>query len=190
MGHYKDRIYAWDVVNEAFNEDGTLRSSPFFTELGSGYIETAFRTARATKSGAKLYINDYNIEGVNAKSDALYAIAKDLRKKGLLDGVGFQSHFVVGGVPSTIKQNFQRFADLGLDVAVTELDIRGTTPLDAYAIKQHAQDWATTVSACTSVGKHCVGVTAWGITDAYSWIPGVFTGYGYGLLWDGECIIS
>lgn len=63
MTQFRGRIYAWDVVNEAFNEDGTFRASPFYNSLGEGYIETAFKTARGIKEGSKLYINDYNIEG-------------------------------------------------------------------------------------------------------------------------------
>jgi endo-1,4-beta-xylanase len=65
MTQFRGRIYAWDVVNEAFNEDGTFRASPFYNSLGEGYIETAFRTARGIKEGSKLYINDYNIEGTH-----------------------------------------------------------------------------------------------------------------------------
>jgi GH35 family endo-1,4-beta-xylanase len=68
--------------------------------------------------------NDYNTEGINAKSDALYKIAKALKKKKLIDGIGFQSHFIIGEVPTTLQANLQRFADLGLEVAITELDIR------------------------------------------------------------------
>jgi endo-1,4-beta-xylanase len=68
--------------------------------------------------------NDYNTEGINAKSDALYKIAKTLKKKKLIDGIGFQSHFIIGEVPTTLQANLQRFADLGLEVALTELDIR------------------------------------------------------------------
>jgi endo-1,4-beta-xylanase len=68
--------------------------------------------------------NDYNIEGVNAKSDALYKVVKALKKKNLIDGVGFQSHFIVGTVPTTLQANLQRFADLGIEVALTEVDIR------------------------------------------------------------------
>jgi endo-1,4-beta-xylanase len=55
MTQFRTRIYAWDVVNEAFNEDGTFRSSPFFDNFGSGFIETAFTTARSVKDSAKLY---------------------------------------------------------------------------------------------------------------------------------------
>jgi endo-1,4-beta-xylanase len=124
MTQFRGRIYAWDVVNEALNDDGTYRSSPFHDSLGDGFIETAFKTARSVGDSAKLYYNDYNTEGINAKSDALYAIAKKLKKKKLIDGIGFQSHFIVGEVPTTLQANLQRFADLGLEVALTEIDIR------------------------------------------------------------------
>jgi endo-1,4-beta-xylanase len=84
-----------------------------------------FRTHFARDAGADADVqNDYNTEGINAKSDALYKIAKALKKKKLIDGIGFQSHFIIGEVPTTLQANLQRFADLGLEVALTELDIR------------------------------------------------------------------
>lgn len=83
--------------------------------------------------------------------------------------------------------HFPRFAcSRPPQVAITELDIRGPTPLNSTQIAQHARDFASVTRACVAVSR-CVGITTWGITDAYSWIPGVFAGEGYGLLWDGAC---
>jgi endo-1,4-beta-xylanase len=112
-------------------------------------------------------------------------LVKTLRKKKLIDGVGFQSHFVVGTVPTDLQANLQRFADLGLDVALTELDIRAPTPITQAVINQHAKDFAYVVAACKAVSR-CVGITTWGVTDRYSWIPGVFKGEDYGLLYDDK----
>jgi endo-1,4-beta-xylanase len=183
-GHYAGHLYAWDAVNEPFNEDGTRRASVFQTTIGDGYIATALRAARAADPAAKLYINDFNTDGVNAKSTAMFNLAQSLKQQGVpLDGVGIQGHLILGQVPSSLQQNIQRFADLGLDVAITELDIRMTLPATAAMLTQQAANYATVVNACLAVTR-CVGVTTWGVGDADSWIPGVFSGQGAAMLFD------
>ncbi|KIQ66778.1 glycoside hydrolase [Kitasatospora griseola] len=182
--HYKGQVYSWDVVNEPFNEDGSLRTSAFYNAMGSGYIADALRTARAADPNAKLYLNDYNIEGVNAKSDAMYQLVSSLKSQGVpIDGVGLESHFIVGQVPSTMKANIQRFAALGLDVAVTELDDRMQVPASAANLAQQATDYATVIANCLAVSG-CVGISQWGVGDADSWIPGAFGGYGAATMYD------
>ncbi|MBQ0912718.1 endo-1,4-beta-xylanase [Streptomyces sp. RM99] len=177
MGRYKGQIHSWDVVNEAFQDgdSGARRSSPFQDKLGDGYIEEAFRTARAADPAAKLCYNDYNTDGVNAKSTAVYTMVKDFKARGVpIDCVGFQGHFNSNSpVPADLRANLQRFADLGVDVQITELDIEGsgTAQADAYA---------RVVDACLAVDR-CTGITVWGVTDKYSWRSG-----GTPLLFDGN----
>jgi len=184
VGRYAGDIARWDVVNEPFNEDGSLRDTVFLREIGPSYIEEALRTAHAADPDAKLYINDYNVEGLGAKSDALYNLARDLLDRGVpLHGVGLQSHLIVGMVPGTMAQNIQRFVDLGLEVAVTELDVRIPLPADEDELAQQAADYAAVAQACLSVDG-CVGVTVWGVSNCCSWIPDVFPGYGNAHLWD------
>lgn len=165
MTHYKGEIYAWDVVNEAFQDgtSGARRNSVFQDKIGDGYIETAFRTARSADPAAKLCYNDYNIDGQNAKSNAVYAMVKDFKSRGVpIDCVGFQSHFNSGNpVPSDLQVNLQRFADLGVDVQITELDIAGSGT-------SQASDYTKVVNACLAVSR-CTGITVWGVTDKYSW---------------------
>ncbi|MCL8014438.1 endo-1,4-beta-xylanase [Streptomyces sp. AS02] len=181
VGRYKGRIYAWDVVNEAFNEDGSMRGSLWQDKLGTGHIANALRWAHAADPSAKLYINDYNIEADNAKSDALYNLAKQLLAQGVpLHGIGFQSHFVVGGLPSSMKANLKRFSDLGLEVSVTELDVRIPLPASSAELAQQSTDYKTASENCLGVPR-CAGVTVWGLTDKYSWVPGTFSGYGAAL---------
>ncbi|MFF7792007.1 endo-1,4-beta-xylanase [Streptomyces sp. NPDC007991] len=178
VGRYKGRLAAWDVVNEPFNEDGTYRSTLFHDTLGQDYIAQALTWARAADPGAKLYINDYNVEGVNAKSTALYDLVKSLKERGVpIDGVGLQAHLIVGQVPSTLRQNIQRFADLGVDVAITELDIRMQLPATQAKLTQQAADYKAVMNACVAVAR-CTGVTVWGFTDSDSWIPDTFPGQG------------
>ncbi|MDQ0772453.1 endo-1,4-beta-xylanase [Streptomyces aurantiacus] len=177
MQHYKGKIHSWDVVNEAFQDgnSGARRSSPFQDKLGDGHIEEAFRTARSVDSAAKLCYNDYNTDGVNAKSNAVYNMVKDFKARGVpIDCVGFQSHFNPNSpVPGDYRANLQRFADLGVDVQITELDIEGSG-------SAQAANYSTVVNACLAVSR-CTGITVWGVTDKYSWRAS-----GTPLLFDGN----
>jgi endo-1,4-beta-xylanase len=179
MDRYEGDMYAWDVVNEPLNEDGTLRNSFWLQRLGESYIADAFRAARAADPTAKLYINDFNTDGLGAKSDGMFRLVSSLLDQGVpIDGVGFQGHLAVQfGFPSQMQQNLQRFADLGLDVAVTELDVRMQLPSDASKVSTQNTYYRNVVNACLGVTR-CVGVTFWGYSDKYSWIPSAFPGQG------------
>jgi endo-1,4-beta-xylanase len=187
VNHYKGKLYAWDVVNEPFNEDGSFRQDAFTAAFGgSGYIADALRTARAADPTAKLYLNDFNIEGTGTKSNAMFTLVQSLISQGVpIDGVGFESHFILGQVPSTMQANMARFAALGLDVAVTELDDRITLPASSANLTQQASDYSAVVKDCLAVTR-CVGVTQWGVGDADSWIPGAFSGQGAATMWDNN----
>ncbi|WP_042405498.1 endo-1,4-beta-xylanase [Streptacidiphilus carbonis] len=186
VNHYKGHIYAWDVVNEPFNGDGSYVNDAFYRAMGSGYFAEALRTAHAADPSAKLYINDYSIEGENAKSNAMYNLAKSLLAQGVpLGGIGFESHFIVGQVPSDFQANMQRFAALGLDVAVTELDDRIQLPASGANLQQQATDYANVVKDCLGVSR-CVGVSQWGVDDGNSWIPGTFPGWGAATMYDAN----
>ncbi|WP_377271430.1 endo-1,4-beta-xylanase [Peterkaempfera sp. SMS 1(5)a] len=186
--HYKGKIYAWDVVNEPFDDSGNYRTDVFYNAMGGGvaYIADALKTARAADPAAKLYVNDYNIEGTGSKSDAMYNLVKSLKAQGApIDGVGFESHFIVGQVPSSLKANMQRFADLGVDVAITELDVRMPTPATTANLNQQATDYANVVNTCLAITR-CVGVTAWDLDDGHSWVPSTFSGQGAATLYDAS----
>ena len=186
--HFRGRVSHWDVVNEALNEDGSRRPNPFQDKIGDTYIAEAFRSARAADPVAKLYINDYNVEGKNAKSDSLYALVKSLKQQGVpIDGVGFQGHFALGGVPADLQQNLHRFADHGVDVAITELDVRVPTPRSSAKDAAQAQDYFAVTNACLAVPR-CVGITTWDYSDRYSWIPEFFPGFGAALPWDENLV--
>lgn len=124
VGRYKGRIDGWDVVNEALNEDGTLRNSPFLKVLGPDYITEAFRLAQQADPSVELYYNDYNIEQP-AKRKGTLEIIKRIQDAGVrIDGVGIQGHWSITGVPlEDIEQSILDYSALGLKVAFTELDI-------------------------------------------------------------------
>jgi len=193
-GRYHGDAYCWDVVNEAFNDDGTLRTSFWYNSPGFGYaangtryIEEAFRRAAAADPGAKLIYNDYSTETVNAKSDAVYAMAQDFLSRGVpLHGIGFQMH--ISGINyASLRTNLKRFNDLGLDLHITEMDVR--IPIDTNGVSTTAD-----LDAQAEIYWNVVGVAlgqsrlktlqTWGFTDKDSWIPGFFPGYGNALPFD------
>lgn len=171
---------------EPFNDDGTWRSDVFYNTLGTSFVQIALNAARQADPTAKLYINDYNIEYPGAKSTAMQNLVKSLKSANVpLDGVGLQSHFIVGETPSasSLEQNMNAFTALGVEVAVTELDIRMTLPSTPALLAQQKTDYTTVISACQAV-KGCVGVTVWDWTDKYSWVPSTFSGQGAACPWD------
>ncbi|CAL1716981.1 unnamed protein product [Somion occarium] len=181
VGHFK---VAWDVVNEIFNDDGTIRQDVFSQTTGMDFIATAFRAARAADPNAKLYANDFNIEGPGVKATAYQNLIRTLKSQGVpIDGIGMQSHFIVGELPANIKQNIQDFVNLGVEVAITELDVRMTLPATAALLAQQEKDYQTVIQACNEV-PGCIGVTLWDFTDKFSWVPGTFAGQGAACPWD------
>jgi endo-1,4-beta-xylanase len=159
--HYRGQIYAWDVVNEAFADGGSGgRRDSNLQRTGNDWIEAAFRAARAADPNAKLCYNDYNTDGINAKSTGIYNMVRDFKSRGVpIDCVGMQSHLGTG-IDSTYQANLQRFADLGVDVQITELDVmQGGNQANIYA---------TVTKACLAVSR-CTGITVWGVRDCDSW---------------------
>jgi endo-1,4-beta-xylanase len=183
-GRYRGAVYAWDVVNEPFANDGGWRKSMWYEAMGPDYVAIALRAARAADPHAKLYINDYGVEKDGPKMRALHDLVASLKRDGVpIDGVGLQSHFVVSSAPANLPAVMADFAALGVDVAVTELDLRIRLPADVKSLAAQAADYASVVRACR-LTERCVGVTTWGITDDRSWIPSFFSGYGAALPFD------
>jgi GH35 family endo-1,4-beta-xylanase len=177
--HYRGRVRAWDVVNEAVATDGSaLRDTVFRQKLGDQYIADAFRLARQADSQALLFYNDYGGEGLNQKADRIYDLVQGLRAQGVpIDGVGLQMHISATNPPSnaSIAANMSRLASLGLLVNISEMDVRirdlpGTLParLDVQKSVYHS-----IVGVCVAEPR-CDGVTFWGFTDAHSWIDAQF----------------
>lgn len=185
--HWGDRCHSWDVVNEALATNGSFSSNIWYDTIGSEYFFSAFKFAQEavekTGKDIKLYYNDYGIEAPGPKTTAAYKLVKELQSRGIqIDGAGLESHFIVGKTPSKEDQvaAMQGFLDLGLNVAVTELDVRFEEEpyyTDAGQAQQ-AQAYYDTVAACVEAGRGCIGVTVWDFDDKYSWVPSAFEGQG------------
>ncbi|MEV0274384.1 non-reducing end alpha-L-arabinofuranosidase family hydrolase [Hamadaea sp. NPDC050747] len=160
MAHYKGKLAAWDVVNEAFNEDGSRRQSNL-QGTGNDWIEVAFRTARAADPSVKLCYNDYNIENWSyGKTQGVYRMIQDFKSRGVpIDCVGLQTHFTGGSsLPSNFQTTLSSFAALGVDVALTEVDVTNAS----------TSQYAGLTQACMNVSR-CIGITVWGVRDSDSW---------------------
>jgi endo-1,4-beta-xylanase len=185
MRHYAGKVFAWDVVNESFLADGSVETSVWYDSPGIGlkgqgtaYIERAFRWAREADPKALLFYNDYDTEGVNAKSDAVYRMVRDFRARGVpIDGVGIQAHIMNLDTKDieSFAANLKRLAALGVQIHVTEMDVglqvdaqgRLQNPED---LKRQADIYRLIAEACFREPR-CTAFQTWGFTDKYSWIP-------------------
>ncbi len=197
MKHYAGQVFAWDVVNEGLNENGRVRKSPWFNQPGIGladkdtaYIEQVFRWAREADPQALLFFNEAEAGGLGLKSDAVYAMVKDFKHRGVpIDGVGLQMHIPDLQVDAAgVAANIARLTALGLQVHITELDV--SLPMNASgAAKQEdllrqADVYRAIVRACLQ-SAGCTAIQTWGFTDKYSWINSHYHGArGAGLLFD------
>ena len=185
VGRYAGRIAEWDVANEIFDDSGVLRSeNPWIAALGPGIVADAFRWAHEADPAAKLFLNDYNLEQSGAKVDAYVKLAQQLLAEGVpVGGIGIQGHLATQyGGPSGLQSVIQKFADLGLDVEITELDVRLTNTANVDLLEQ-GQYYAQVVKACLAVAR-CTGITVWGVSDKDSWVPTTFPQEGSALLFD------
>jgi endo-1,4-beta-xylanase len=199
VSRYKGRIWQWDVANEFFTDSNpsTINPNDFWvSHLGAGIIADAFRWAHQADPHALLFYNDYNIageDGTNAKSDAVFAWLKQLLAQGVpINGVGDQGHLDTqfGFSGTQMTQDLQRYASLGLKVAITEADVRtfvnnatDQVPTDHLATFAQPDEFGQMLKACLAV-RQCISFTVWGFGDADSWVPGFFTGEGYATIYD------
>jgi len=196
MKRYAGQVFAWDVVNEAMDEHGKLRDSIWYNQPGIGfagqgtaYLEQAFRWAREADPHALLFYNEAQGEFLNHKSDAIYEMLKDFKRRGVpIDGVGLQLHLPGPDLDnSALAANIARLTALGLQVHITELDVplpaspsidstdrlahndpRNSDPRDKDLLRQ-AQVYRSVVHACLQ-NPGCTAIQTWGFTDKYSWI--------------------
>jgi endo-1,4-beta-xylanase len=189
VGRYAGEIYEWDVANEIIQDDWDAggvqlrtEANPFLKACSDDPVDLigdVFRWAHEADPEAVLFLNDYNAEGINAKTDAYYALAQELLADGApLHGFGAQGHLSLQyGFDESMQANFERFADLGLQVAVTEADVRMPLGEDGEPTEEQitvqAERYDKMLQACLNVAS-CSSFTVWGFDDGRSWVPDVF----------------
>jgi len=188
VGRYEGKIFAWDVVNEAVTGDGSYRDTFWYQNMGEEYISEAFRMAHEADQNALLFYNDYGAEGMNAKSEAVYSLVVSLLDENVpIDGVGLQMHISVENYPDpdSVAKNIKRLTDLGLQVHITEMDVRILTHATSQALQTQGHVYNEMMKVCLA-NPNCTAFVLWGFTDLYSWIPNFFDGYGSALIFDEE----
>jgi len=186
VGHYRGRVVAWDVVNEAVADDGSLRDTIWLRGIGPEYIDMAFEWAHEADPDSLLFYNDYGGEGQGQKSDAIYALVQDLLQRGVpIHGVGLQMHVGLDWSPDPqdVAANMKRLAALGLGVHITEMDVRIKDPATEEELAEQARVYGDMLKVCLSA-ENCKAFVMWGFTDRYSWIPYFFPGWDAALILD------
>jgi endo-1,4-beta-xylanase len=186
VGRYRGKILAWDVVNEAIGDNGQLRTDSFwFQKIGPEFVQMAFQFAREADPDAVLYYNDFEAEGSGVKSDGVFNLVSGLVNQGVpIGGVGWQMHKINPfRITSANTTNARRLAALGLEISITEMDIRIQLPSDATELQQQALGYGDVITFCLTE-PNCAAVVSWGFTDKFSWVPGTFNGFGDSLEFD------
>lgn len=187
--HYAGKIPAWDVANEVFADNGSLRSASAGTTIPSGYfywtdylgkqgIVNAFKYAHEADSSAKLFINDYNLEASAAKTDSMVALVAYLKAQGAqVDGIGTQMHCSLSTSDSGIDYMFKKLAATGLKIRISELDVAiSASPTDAsvadpitlgYQASMYKYIVSSYLKNVPSTQRY--GITVWGVDDPDSW---------------------
>jgi endo-1,4-beta-xylanase len=185
MKHYAGQVFAWDVVNEALDENGDVRDSLWYNQPGIGlslkrtaYIEQVFRWAHKADPHALLFYNEAEGEELNRKSDAIYAMIKNFKRRGVpVDGVGLQMHIPTldadPAIIANISANIARLTALGVQVHITELDVSLPVTSDGLSrpddLARQSDVYRALVRACLN-NAGCTAIQTWGFTDKYSWI--------------------
>jgi endo-1,4-beta-xylanase len=188
VGRYKGRVAVWDVVNEALLDNGKLRQTVWLKVIGPDYLDLAFQWAHEADPDALLIYNDYNNEGMNGKSDGVYDLVQGMLERGVpIHGVGLQMHIAASGGPSkrAFLENMSRLAELGLEVHITELDVRIHGDPTASKLERQAETYRDVIKLCLEA-DNCTSFIMWGFTDRYSWIPSWRPGFGHGLIFDDQ----
>lgn len=173
MRHYRGAVDRWDVVNEPLQTLGAdLYDNHFRQVLGDSYIAEMFAIAHDADPTARLFLNEATVELLPDKAAALVALVKDLVDQGApIDGVGIQAHLVAGTIDAVaVRRLIDDLEGLGVEVAITELDVPTFTGADPLATQ--ADTYSQALGVC--LDANCREVTLWGFTDRYTWIDAMF----------------
>lgn len=177
--HFKGKVSSWDVVNEAFNDDGTLRNSIWVQHLGTDYIARCFQYARQADPNVLLFYNDYGHEYSSAKRTAITNMIASFKTRGIpIDGIGMQFHMTYTQTDANISAAITSAASTGLKVHISELDIRlnndkSFTSFSATLSAQQAAKYKYVIQTYKAIpASQQFGITTWNVSDADSWIPG------------------
>lgn len=191
--HFKGKVASWDVVNEAFNDDGTLRNSIWVQKLGADYIARCFQYANQADPDALLFYNDYGHEYSPAKRTAIYNLIMSLKARGIpIHGIGMQFHMTYTQTDANINAAITTAASTGLKVHIAELDIRLNndktfTSFTPTLAAQQAAKYKYVVQAYNAIpANQKYGITTWNVGDADSWIPGWLGAPDWPLPFDGN----
>jgi endo-1,4-beta-xylanase len=190
VSRYRGRVQYWDVVNEGLDNQGNYRSTIWYDTIGPEYLELAFQWAHEADPDALLFYNDYQTEGKGEKSDGVYELVKYLKEKDVpIHGVGLQLHRTINGDPylEDMLENLKRLNDIGMEVHITELDVRIQVPSREFALNRMLDIQARRYRDAMEVvlqSENCPVLIMWGFTDKHSWIPHSHEGYDYGLIFD------
>ena len=190
LGHFRGDIYAWDVINEAIDEEGSLRETFWRKTIGPEYLEYAFKWAHEADPSALLFYNEYGADDLGAKSEGMYNLLKDLKSRDVpVNGVGLQMHLAMYDsdgrnrpafphppAADDLQKNLQRLAELGLEIHITELDvqIQQIPGSQEEKLQKQAEVYADLLQVVLE-NPSVKAIVTWGFTDRYSWIPH-FTG--------------
>lgn len=182
VGHYKGKVYAWDVVNEALSDNPSefLRKAPWYDICGEEVIEKAFIWAHEVDPDAKLFYNDYNLEDP-VKREKAYKLVKKLKDKGVpIHGIGIQGHWTLSWpTPKMLEDSIKRFSELGVEIHITEFDI--SIYYDRYEnnnfrvppadrLERQAQLYKEAFEILRKYKNVVTNVTFWGVADDYTWL--------------------
>ncbi|RIK60750.1 1,4-beta-xylanase [candidate division KSB1 bacterium] len=195
MGRYKGRIHGWDVINEAVEDDGSLRQSKYLQIAGEDYLQKAFEWARAADPQAELYYNDYNMWH-KGKRETVIRLVRELQAKGVrVDGIGMQGHWGLDYPPlDELEESILAYAELGVKVMITEMDVNvlpdpgghtGAEITRNYALRKELDPYTEGVPKAVQAKQakqygdffrvlynhrdKITRVTFWGVHDGVSW---------------------
>ncbi|MBW4888519.1 endo-1,4-beta-xylanase [Mucilaginibacter sp. HMF5004] len=188
VNHYKGKIYAWDVVNEAIddNPNNYMRNSLWYQICGEDFIAKAFEYAHAADPSAALYYNDYNSENESKREKICKLLKNLIDAKVPINGVGLQGHWnLTSPTPDMLRKALDRYTSLGLKVQVTELDmtvrerkrpapgepqLQADSGLTPALAQRQADRYKEMFDVFRAYKKNITGVTFWNLSDRYSWL--------------------